>query len=129
MVELFSPTYDEATRTATYEVAVLEEWEESLGVGFHQTPADLAAFGERFGAAHLFIDDCADAPIACRVGEGSTWVGEFARQGYCYNFPVCVPCDPYYHSEPSINATWEFWQGQCNSTFSACGGQCRATPG
>ena len=58
MVELFNPAYDEATHTATYEVAVLEEWEDELGVGFTETPADLAALGRAFGAAHLFIDDC-----------------------------------------------------------------------
>ncbi len=58
VVELFTPAYDEATHTATYEVAVLEEWENALGVGLTQTPNDLAAFGETFGAAHLFIDGC-----------------------------------------------------------------------
>ena len=39
------PGYDEATRTATYEVEVLAEWEDALGVGFTETPADLAASG------------------------------------------------------------------------------------
>ena len=67
VVELFDPTYDAATRTATYEVSVLEEWERDLGVGLDETPADLAAFGPASGAAHLFIDDCTgDAMSPCR---------------------------------------------------------------
>ena len=38
---------------------MLAEWEDALGVGFTEAPADLAALAPSFGAAHLFIDDCA----------------------------------------------------------------------
>jgi hypothetical protein len=60
VIELTNSAYDEATHTATYDVKVLQAWEESLEMGFFQVPADLTEFGESFGAAHLFIDDCSD---------------------------------------------------------------------
>ena len=43
MVELFNPVYDEATHTVTYDIAVLGEWENAAGMGFTETPTDLAA--------------------------------------------------------------------------------------
>ena len=90
VVELFNPTYDEATHTATYDVTVLEAWEESLEMGFGQEPSDLAAFGDSFGAAHLFIDDCSDGTVTC--GNAGT-----IRTGYCSDpsaFFCCKPCTP-----------------------------------
>ncbi len=132
MVELFSPAYDAETRTATYEVAVLEEWEESLEVGFHQTPADLAAFGDRFGAAHLFIDDCANEEIACYLpaetsGTGYVeYVGTFGVQGFCYNFLRCEPCEPGYHVKSDTCMSFRHWQNACSASFAQCaGGKCR----
>ncbi len=68
VVELFDPTYDEASRTATYEVAVLAEWEregsQAGEAGFSETTADLATLLPTFGAAHLFIDDYVSALAA-----------------------------------------------------------------
>jgi len=131
VVELFSPAYDAATRTATYEVAVLEEWEASLEVGFHQTPADLAAFGDHFGAAHLFIDDCANEEIACYlVSETNlddlTNVGSFGVQGFCYNWLRCEPCEPGYHVKSDTCQSFRYWRDACSASFSQCaGGKCR----
>ncbi len=90
VVELFNPVYEEATHTATYDVTVLHEWEESLGVGLTQTPNDLAALAPSFGAAHLFIDDCSDGTVTC-ANELSF------KTGYCSDpgsFWCCKPCTP-----------------------------------
>src|SRR5215203_3811661 len=72
VLELFAPSYDLPTRTATYEVAVLSDWErqeqagDSGGAVFSETTEDLAQQFPQFGAAHLFIDDCPDAaPLQC----------------------------------------------------------------
>ncbi len=92
VVELFDPSYDEATHTATYDVAVLEEWERELGVGFTEVPGDLTAFGPEFGAAHLFIDDCADGTVICNASsmEGANTFTVDA--GFCYVDGCCRPC-------------------------------------
>src|SRR5262249_6143495 len=66
VLELFAPAYEGASRTATYEVKVLADWERELEVDFTEAPTDLARLAPTFGAAHLFIDDCADAPVVCR---------------------------------------------------------------
>ncbi len=58
VVELFNPTYEEATHTATYDIAVLANWENGLELGFHEAPIDLSDLSDSFGATHLFIDDC-----------------------------------------------------------------------
>ncbi len=60
VLELFAPTYDESTRTATYQVKGLEAWEDSLDLGLQQSPDDLSGITPAFGAAHLLIDDCED---------------------------------------------------------------------
>ncbi len=117
VVELFSPAYDEATHTATYEVAVLEEWETELGVGLTQTPADLAAFGDRFGAAHLFIDDCADQLLICYTDPcNGVNVGSLGVHGMCWSWDdwTCHPC----------GIDWSGADSQCNATYSACDDVC-----
>jgi hypothetical protein len=124
VLELYSPAYDAASRTATYEVRPLAAWERELGVRFTEAPTDLATLAPAFGAAQLFIDDCADAPVVCN-GSGGEYVGEFPVQGYCYNFPECHPCVPYYHDRP-LQDTWDYWNNQCNQQFPACNGECNA---
>ncbi len=91
VVELFEPTYDAATRTATYEVAVLAEWERELGVGLDLALADLAAFGAEFGAAHLFIDDCADGTVTCNASSADEPTFTI-NAGFCYVNGCCQPC-------------------------------------
>jgi hypothetical protein len=117
VVELFAPSYDEATRTATYEVAVLAEWERELGVDFHQAPTDLAGFGERFGAAHLFIDSCPPIIVDCLrdgVLVGSLNGGALVYQCAHGGGLLCDPCPD--------------WPQQCNQQYPDCQGQCDAQP-
>ena len=127
VVELFDPSYDEATRTATYEAAVLAEWEDALGVGFHQTPADLAAFGSSFGAAHLFIDDCPDV-TNCYSYYG-IYVGTIpgGPYGSCWSLATLCQPDTAPCGGPSIFQLVDL----CNRTYGkwdqrGCDGGCYA---
>ncbi|HEV2528251.1 MAG TPA: hypothetical protein VGT61_07390, partial [Thermomicrobiales bacterium] len=127
-VELFAPVYDAATHTATYEVEVLANWETSTELGFTQAPSDLAAVAPSFGAAHLFIDDCADSYIICENPSlwdfmeeepGLRWMG-FDGQGMCWNYGFCMPCEPYGHVQPDQCATYYHWRDRCNAEWNYC---------
>lgn len=128
VLELINPTYDEATRTATYEVQLLKQYEETLQLGFTEQPIDLSKLPPSFGAAHLFIDDCADGNITCTTSNthypcpGDGICGSFPSQGYCYSWssPGCYPCDPYHHLNPSAEQVYQWWENKCNSTFAVC---------
>ncbi len=112
VLELFNPAYDAATHTATYEVKVLADWEQTLALGFAEQPKDLAALAPAFGAAHLFIDDCPDIQLNCYdVNHPSTIVGT-TMAGTCYQWwpPGCLLCE-----NTCIT---------CNNAVPACGGQC-----
>lgn len=119
VVELFNPQYDEATHTATYEVAVLDEFERTNG--FSESDANLAEMLPQFGAAHLLIDDCSDQIVWCSANGQN--VGNIYGGGHCYSWgaATCLPCHPWY-SEPATART--YWDNQCNATFAACGGAC-----
>ncbi|HYH11150.1 MAG TPA: hypothetical protein VD789_02255 [Thermomicrobiales bacterium] len=120
VVELFDPTYDPDTATATYELAVLDHWEESSDLGFAETPVDVGAIGETFGTSHLFIDgvlDCPDATMSClHNGEVVGTIPNEDHDGYCGQWTgSCFPCE---NPEPS------YWVDQCNERFDACEGDC-----
>ncbi len=117
VIELFDPAYDEETRTATYEAAVLEEWENELDLGLTEAPADLSGFGERFGAAHLFIDDCPGGAVFCTKNAGFTQIGGFLRLGFCYTgFLCCTPCE---------SSDRQYWVDKCSEAYDDCaGGAC-----
>jgi hypothetical protein len=123
VLELFSSSYDEATHTATYEVAVLAEFERDNG--FAETDTDLAELLPEFGAAHLFIDalhclhklmvwcqplheflDWTGSGQCCQVGEGTnlTW--------------QACDVDGFDAAE---------WAAICNATFTDCNGACQTT--
>jgi CubicO group peptidase (beta-lactamase class C family) len=81
VVELFNPTYNPTNRGVTYDVAVLENWEESGAFGFREEPADLATLAPAFGTAHLLIDDCPADSLAyclpCGEAEPCDFSGQF----------------------------------------------------
>jgi hypothetical protein len=134
VVELFEPSYDEATHTATYRVKGLEAWEATGGLGLQDSPTDLSGLAPVFGAAHLFIDDCADGTVGCfatyRDGSWGGAVGSFQGQGMCYNYLVCIPCEPHGHTQPDRCSTLPYWSKKCQDTYSSqcgeLGGGCRA---
>jgi hypothetical protein len=127
VVELFNPTYDPPTRGVTYDVEVLQNWQEDLDLGLREEPADLATLAASFGTAHLLIDDCpTDLEVGCftqkdqfREPPVGTW-----RVDSCWNYSQCMPCEPYYHNQPSGCATQDYWTQKCNQTFSDCQGNC-----
>ncbi len=128
VVELFNPSYDEASRTATYEVSVLETWENSLDLGLSAAPADLATVAPSFGSAHLFIDDCPSGGIGCidNHNGNTNYFDPGGPENFCYAWGQCMPCTPYSHSQPSNCATWDYWKTQCNQTSSVCAsGDCK----
>jgi hypothetical protein len=116
VVELFHPVYDEATHTATYEVAVLATWETSTDLGFSEVPTDLAALAPAFGAAHLFIDDCPDAKVGCIGLSDKQHHGFAGTAGLCWDWSTwtCSFCD--------LNEAI----ARCNATIPACNGDCWA---
>lgn len=136
VLELTNPRYDSTTNTATYDVIPLKDYRSTLDMRFQEEPTDLPGFKATFGAAHLFIDDCANYDISCCAHWDSsseqcldsTYVGDFPNQDYCYSWgnARCIPCMPYYHGmpynpDPGTNA---YWNNLCNSTFPACKNNC-----
>jgi hypothetical protein len=128
VVELFNPRYDVETNTATYDIQVLQH-HERLDMTFQEQPTDLAQLHPTFGAAHLFIDDCADGTVTCATNykpapcsgpDGAC--GSFGPQGYCYSWsnPGCWPCEPYMHLNPTAKQVYAYWIKKCNDTFPSC---------
>lgn len=122
VVELYNPTYDVATHTATYDVQVLERWQDELDLGLSREPADLSAITPSFGAAHLLIDDCAAQDIYCHDKATGVQYGTLGDE-FCYNYLLCIPCTPYGHSQPDRCSVRYWWNNYCTSQFSA---QCAA---
>ena len=136
VVELFNPTYDTATNTATYEIQLLNEYA-GLDMTFQQQPTEPPDAQATFGAAHLFIDDCADGTITCcanydHLNENCpSWAGTIGPTGYCYDWGLwaCYPCEPYGRDSSDCEDAYvcelnDYWAKQCNATFAACDGNC-----
>ena len=111
VVELIDPKYDDATDTATYEVAVLKEFRHrELRVGFEETPADLlTTFGPEFGAAHLFIDDCANGTVTCSTSSSTDGAEITLNAGFCYVEGCCQPCTNRFRPHT-------YWANQCQAS-------------
>ncbi len=129
VLQLYAPEYDLPTRTATYEVAVLAEWERQGGTDagtFTETAADLSAFDSGFGAAHLFIDDCPDFDAICYTscspnGDIMPTAGSLGPKGMCWSWDdwQCHPCSFWNHTTAAA---------ECNATFPVCNGHCYTSP-
>jgi hypothetical protein len=132
VLELFSPVYDVDTHTATYDVQILQQWEQSLDLVFSDQPKDLADVTPSFGAAHLFIDgilDCPNADLICFTGNhfdaSSPHIGTIPNldhDGYCIQSAstYCYPC-----AAPAAGGNWE---DECNRRFTECNGECHYWP-
>jgi hypothetical protein len=114
VVELLNPTYDEQGDLLIYEVNILGEYagEVLAPVADRQLDDELAT---EFAHASLFIDDCADATIACRDAH-CNFVGDLGNRGMCWNRDAfqCQPC----------GGGWAAMAQLCDANFSACQGQC-----
>jgi hypothetical protein len=120
---LYNPRYDTSSNTATYDVRVLKAYER-LGLSFQEQSTDLAQLHPSFGAAHLFIDDCATGEIECRGGAGWKVLGNLKPKAFCWSGlgVGCYPCENSdAHDEDAIVA---YWGKQCNAAFNDCNGGC-----
>ncbi len=131
VVELFNPTYDEATHTATYDIAVLANWQNDLELGFQEAPIDLSELPASFGATHLFIDSCENRNVNCYLPNPDPYtrgpvVATFPGQKSCYWFSklACNLCTP---SDAQTDEDLErYWSQTCNNTFPACNNTCHS---
>jgi hypothetical protein len=126
VVELFNPGYDPETQNVTYEVEVLNNWQNELELGLQEAPTDLAAIAPSFGAARLFIDDCADADMQCvnyYTGEVTGIIANSDHDGFCYSWSAwwCLPCDPWI---PNTESARKYWLNWCNNTYPTCNHFC-----
>jgi hypothetical protein len=132
VVELFNPSYDTTTNTATYDVKALADWEKSSEVALQEEPADLSLLAASFGSAHLFIDDCLSGDMPCITdmnNPSNTTVGyipDSAHDGFCYNWGAagCYPCSPWYSGYSGDASAFDYWSDQCNQIVPGCTGQC-----
>ena len=123
VVELFNPTYDDTSNTATYDIAVLADWKNDIEMGFQEAPTDLSKMATSFGATHLFIDDCRDRNIECyNLLDNKGYIDSFPGQGYCYwwSHASCLPCLP--RDAEDATDIQRYWDKMCNESFPACGG-------
>jgi hypothetical protein len=102
VLEFANPTYDECTKTATYDAKALKEWERTLELGF--------------SAAHLFVDDCPDITTCYTLGVYPAGPVPGGPIGTCWSswLLLCQPCNGR-----SIDQI----QQHCNQTYpDKCGG-------
>jgi hypothetical protein len=123
VIELYNPMYDPESQGVTYEVEVLANWEKELALGFQEAPTDLSAIASSFGAAQLFIDDCADADMWCinkYSKEVVKTIPNSLHDGFCYSWSawMCLPCQPRITDSKLAEKYWIDW---CNLKNFACG--------
>jgi hypothetical protein len=142
VVELFNPTYELDTNTATYDVQWLKEYQR-LDLTLQETPEEPADAAVSFGPAHLFIDDCPESRMFCVPKQCPAWstkrgqpgcevfgiIESNEHDGWCYSWSAwaCLPCQPWsfnYRSE-----AFAYWSVQCNRRFAACDGNCHLYDG
>jgi hypothetical protein len=110
VLELFNPRYDEATKTATYDVHVLQN-DERVDMQFTATPEVSAPEEGDFTEANLFIDDCADTTYCCKTASGDH--AGYITVGTCWSWSKlwCYEC----RDDSDV----------CNATYpDACQGNC-----
>ncbi len=102
---------------------MLENWNDDLDLRFREAPSDLATLAPSFGTTHLLIDDCpSNTIVRCTIDESDEIPsqGNFYHVPTCWNYGVCMPCEPYGHDHPDRCATQRYWNKKCNDTFSGC---------
>jgi hypothetical protein len=110
VLELFNPRYDETTRTATYDVHILQN-DARVDMTFVEEPQLIAEEERDYTGAHLFIDDCPDTTYCCYTASGD--MAGYTTDGTCWSWKKldCLPCRDY--------------SDVCNATFpDACQGNC-----
>jgi hypothetical protein len=119
VIELVNPVYDAETREVSYDVRILDD-SDRVGMTFLHDHHTGAHEWTDYGVSHLFIDDCASQTISCALPETYAWGGDLGAPLFCWDSAngCCAPC---------VAEGAEFWNQQCNETFSnACNGGCTA---
>lgn len=125
VVELYNPTYDEASHTATYDIAVLADWRNDIEMGFQEEPTGLADLSASFGASHLFIDGCGNKPIECTTDNGNTSKGGWQQAtSFWWSTFQCEPTTP--KGAKTTDEIRQYWTQMCNDSFPDCAGDCRS---
>ncbi len=93
IVELINPVYDDASRTATYDVRLLQD-DDVVDMNFTQDLSTAAHSDTSYGASHLFIDDCNDGWIRCFNNElQERTLGDIAvHKCWVWSELQCFPC-------------------------------------
>lgn len=129
VVELYNPIYDPTSQGVTYDVAVLANWQDDLALGLREEPADLATLPPDFSTTHLLIDDCQSGEVICYSSTESPYTGglNFQIPDQCWNYGLCIPCEPYGHTLPYYCAIQDYWNNKCNETsYTVCKDACSA---
>ena len=124
--ELFNPRYDVETSTATYDVHLLEEWEQKLDMSFTEQQAQAQYLHPEFGVAHLFIDGCADEAVSCiKMTDPTRIAAEWPTAPFCYDAAEgCYPCVSA-GTPITYKGIQDYWTNQCNFEFAEnCDGDC-----
>jgi hypothetical protein len=129
VLELTNPTYDDTTRSATYEARVLRDYERT-GVRFQERPKSAQSVHQRFGTTSLFVDGCPPGTVDCVADEGQgDTVYTYTALPECFDFLgdetwACAPC------EGSTNGDGQnllpYRVHKCNAEQTACNGNCGA---
>ena len=124
--ELFNPRYDAETSTATYDVHLLEEWEQKVDMTFTEQQTEAQYLHPEFGAAHLFIDGCADEAVSCiKMSEPGRIAAQWSTAPFCYDAAEgCYPCVSA-GTPITYKGIQDYWESQCNFVFAEdCDGDC-----
>jgi hypothetical protein len=97
ILELFDPTWDEASGTLTYTVQLLSDYSDPAlaFAALSQTDYEIP---ERFGRGGIFIDGCSTGRIICYLlkedGTKGDVVGQSKVTQFCFETSTkkCVPC-------------------------------------
>ncbi|MDQ3655535.1 MAG: hypothetical protein M3457_10695 [Chloroflexota bacterium] len=121
VIELLNPVIDEAAGTLTYDVRVLDAYEEE-GLA-HLATQSTGRLPESFGSASLFIDDCPDVSGCLNFpanARDSHYVGPLpdgVNGGQCYDWGSvsCNPCNGWSQQD---------YENACNAAYAECNNLC-----
>jgi hypothetical protein len=130
VVELTNPSYDQASSTATYDLAVLQNYQRTADLQFQEAPKDLSSFPASFGGAHLFIDDCPDGKVDCCLPGYQDNYGTCAPDGVRGSFYPVGMCWSWSMFECVYCRGLDYYQAYCNNggMSTDCTGACIAVP-
>jgi hypothetical protein len=118
VLELMNPAFDPATGALTYDVTLLEDYEE-MDLQLEQEPLTVDEAPRAFDAASLFIDDCSNGSVVCLDAGSGIYRGNLGGMGFCWTGFCCYPCQ-----DPPGGAS--SWADACNAALSSCSGSCAA---